>query len=142
MFYGLAEAESYFVNKVSVFVALAPVTKIPNTRAAVIQYAVDFYNELDDAFDLFGIDHLLGMNWLTNTTTKLFCNSMIEFCLLLEGLMATNDPDLDDADRYQVWLDHSPNGMSVRSLMIYAQNIKEDRFQVYAPDYNTFLSIG
>lgn len=31
MFYGLAENESYYKDKMSIFVALAPVTMLPNT---------------------------------------------------------------------------------------------------------------
>jgi len=35
MFYGLAENEAYFKDKVSIFVALAPVTQISHTEAAI-----------------------------------------------------------------------------------------------------------
>jgi hypothetical protein len=31
MFYGLAENEAYYKDKMSIFVALAPVTMLPNT---------------------------------------------------------------------------------------------------------------
>ena len=34
---------------------------------------------------------------------------------------------------------HEPNGTSVKSILHYAQNLKEDRFQVYSDDYNDIL---
>ena len=39
-------------------------------------------------------------------------------------------------------MDHEPNGSSTKALLHYAQNIKESRFQIWAPDYHTFLDIG
>ena len=39
-------------------------------------------------------------------------------------------------------MDHEPNGSSTKALLHYAQNMKEARFQAWAPDYHTFLDIG
>lgn len=35
---------------------------------------------------------------------------------------------------------HEPNGTSVKSLLHYAQNMREDRFQEYADDYADFFN--
>lgn len=142
MYYGLSEAQAYFKEKVSVFVALAPVTKIPNTQDFVLHFACDFYDLLDDTLSLLGIHALLRDNWLTSTTTALMCNHLPHFCVLIEEMFATADPAADNLDRFQVYMGHFPNGTSVRALLHYAQDIKEDRFQVWAPDFNTFLHIG
>ena len=37
---------------------------------------------------------------------------------------------------------HFPNGVPTQSLMLYAQNMREDRFQVFAPDYDHWFNIG
>ena len=34
---------------------------------------------------------------------------------------------------------HEPNGASVKSMMLYAQNMKRDRFQVYAPHFDDII---
>jgi len=34
---------------------------------------------------------------------------------------------------------HEPNGSSAQSIMLYAQNMREDRFQVFGPDYNKVI---
>ena len=35
---------------------------------------------------------------------------------------------------------HEPNGASVKALLHYAQNMREDRFQEWAPDYADFFN--
>lgn len=32
-------------------------------------------------------------------------------------------------------MDHEPNGSSLQSMLLYAQNMKRDRFQVWGPDF-------
>jgi len=142
MYYGLSEMQSYFESKVSVFVALGPVTKIPNTGAAALQWACHFYDTLDDAVNLFDYYEFLGSNFITDAATKLFCGAVPEFCVLIEEMFCTSDPDADDQDRFQVYLDHNPNGSPTKSVLHYAQDIKENRFQLWAPKFHTFLDIG
>ena len=100
MFYGLSNFESYYKEKMSVFVALAPVSMIPNTEAEIFKFAADFYDELDDTMNLLGIHSVLNATWYTNATTKIFCNSIPAFCLLLEKLFVSSDPAYDDQDRF------------------------------------------
>jgi len=47
----------------------------------------------------------------------------------------THDPKLDDLDRFAVYMGHEPNGTSVKALLHYAQNLREDRFQIWSDDY-------
>jgi hypothetical protein len=96
MYYGLAENEAYYKEKMSIFVALAPVTMLPNTQAEIFKFAADFYDELDDTLNLFNIHSVLNQTWYTSATTKLFCNAIPAFCLLLERLFVSSDPTYDD----------------------------------------------
>ena len=50
-------------------------------------------------------------------------------------MFISHDIAADDEERFQVYMDHEPNGASVQSMLLYAQNMKEDRFQVWGPDY-------
>ena len=136
MFVGLAENEkTYFADKTSIFIGLGPVAKIPNTQSGLLQFIVDFYDTVANTCDLFGIHELLGANWFTSSVTQLFCSNIPEFCELLLAFFTSNDPALDDNDRYAVYMGHEPNGSSVQALLHYAQNMREDRFQVWADDY-------
>jgi len=74
MFVGLSELEeSFFKDKLNLFVALGPVTKIPNTTTAFVGVGTTFYDVIADAANLFGVYNVLGSNWLTDTATELFC---------------------------------------------------------------------
>ena len=82
---------------------------------------------------------MLDANWFTSTACQLFCNSITALCKLIEGLFVSKNPKLDDSDRFAVYMGHEPNGASVKAILHYAQNLKEDRFQVYADDYTDII---
>jgi len=44
MYYALATNQEYMKTKVSVFVALGPVTKISHATSALLQFTKTFYN--------------------------------------------------------------------------------------------------
>lgn len=76
MFYALAEEEETYADKVSLFVALAPVTKIAHNTDPLLSFIILFYNDIARAADLFGIHELLGKNWITSTACTLFCKNI------------------------------------------------------------------
>ena len=77
----------------------------------------------------------MGKTWLTSTATKLFCGKISIFCQLIGKFFVNSHPKLDDNDRFAIYMGHEPNGTSVKSILHYAQNMKEDRFQVFSEDY-------
>lgn len=61
----------------------------------------------------------------------------------MQSWFVNSDPDIDDTDRFRIYMAHNPNGISTKSILHYVQTYKEQRFQVWAPDYNTnFFNIG
>lgn len=142
MFYGLSEKMDYFKNKVNLFVALAPITKIPNTQSKSLQFAAYSYRALYDAIDTFGVWEMLPSDWETSSLTKMLCNNLTSFCVYLEEFFATSDPGADDTDRFTVYMDHFPSGTPTQSILLFGQNIREDRFQIFAEDYVKWFGIG
>lgn len=68
MFYGLSEWEDYFASRVSVFVALGPVTKIPHGLIKLMNLGANhFYDLLADAANLFHV-YALGSDKAQNPT--------------------------------------------------------------------------
>ena len=55
MFYGLSMMEDYFAEKVSVFVAMGPVTKIPHSLPMMDSLADKAYDLMDRASKEFGV---------------------------------------------------------------------------------------
>ena len=89
MFTGLATNQDYFKDKVPLFVALGPVTKISHTGSEIFSFASHFYTELYDTCNVLGIHQMLGANWFTSTACSLFCTHIAEFCKLIEGLFVS-----------------------------------------------------
>ena len=139
MFTGLATNQDYFKDKVPLFVALGPVTKISHTGSEIFSFASDFYTELSSTCSVLGIHQMLGNNWFTSTACSLFCRDLTALCKLIEGLFVSKNPKLDDSDRFAVYMGHEPNGASVKAILHYAQNLKEDRFQVFADNYDDII---
>lgn len=102
MYYGasMPGLKAYFENKISVFVALGPVTKVTNTSSEIFKLAKDMYVPIDHFASTFGIHEILGSNWLTDNATKLFCNAVPPFCRALQRAFISSDPQADDTDRF------------------------------------------
>ena len=103
-------------------------TKVTHTTSELFQFVSNFYDLIVDAASIAGIHEFLGKNWFTSTASKLFCGSVPAFCDIIAQLFITSDPNLDDLDRFAVYMSHEPNGTSVQSMLLYAQNMREDRF--------------
>lgn len=100
MYVGLAENEAYFKDKIAIFVALAPVTKIPNTEVGLFKDAAFFYDELDDTCSFWGIHSVLNNTWITSGVSSTVCNLLPWLCLDLESIFVTADTEFDDKDRF------------------------------------------
>ena len=64
MFYALAKYGDSMREKLSLFVALAPVTKITNQKAELISVAADLYVAIKDAAELIHLYEIGGTNWI------------------------------------------------------------------------------
>jgi len=124
LYYGLSELQEYYDSRLNIFVALGPVTKITNEESNIIGLAAHFYDELDFFANLFGIHALLQRNFITNGVCKLFCSTLPWLCELIEFFFVSHDIHADDKDRFGVYMSHEPNGASLQSILLYAQNMK------------------
>ena len=141
MFYALSNNKAFFRDKVSIFVALAPVTKITNQKADMVSIAADLYVAIDDAAELIHLYEIGGANWFKNTLIRKLCTTIESFCLAIQKIISTDNPDTDDLTRFAVYMGHQPNGTPSRTIMHYAQNMREDRFQEFSPNYYTWFGV-
>ena len=139
MFYALATDEDSYKDKLSLFVALGPVTKITNTESELLKFFGSFYDTINDTTSLLGIHNIFANNWITSGAMDLLCTHIDTLCKLVESFFVTNETDLDDDARFKVYMGHEPNGASVKSMLHYAQNMKEDRFQVWSDSYGDLI---
>ena len=67
MFSALSENSDYFADKIALFVALGPVTKISHTQSQLLQLTAKFYDEVVNTGELLGIHEIGAADWFTHT---------------------------------------------------------------------------
>ena len=129
MFYGIAKQEEFWKERLNLYVALAPVTRIDHCGSDLFVFLSNVWRLFEDSLYLVHVYSILGP--IAAEGTKIACGIMPEFCKFAEGFLITSDPSLDNTDRFQVYMGHFPAGASVQSLVHYAQMIKEKDFYLY-----------
>jgi hypothetical protein len=175
MFAGASILKDFYDMRLSIFVALAPVTMLPNAGLETLKYAGTHYGQVDDAVWVSGmhaigstnnpgwvssdseqdlhdqIDHMMQNENNDNKGLKfelekegMFCSMLPDFCFNWTDSWENSDPSTDDQERYQVSLGPIHNGgqTPMKSILHYAQNLDEGRFQKWAPDYHRWFDIG
>ena len=72
MFYALQANPSYWNSKINLFVAAAPVTRLDHTTNPFIKFISEFTKQVEDAFLLFHVYHILG-DEVTSVGIHLVC---------------------------------------------------------------------
>ena len=138
MFYALATFQEEMIDKVAVYVALGPVTQITKCGSPFFQNIADDYETYLNLWTFFDQWEFMPDNWMNSTQAHYECGIVPWYCMWLETFFINTDPLADDPDRFTVYMDHQPNGSPTRSVLHYAQQMREARFQVWDPDYNQF----
>ena len=85
-----------------------------------MRYAGEKYKILDDFFRVAGIHSFMNNNYLTDKSMKLMADKMPDFFEMVEKNFVTSNPSFDNHDRFEVYIDHMPNGTSLKALLHYA----------------------
>jgi len=107
MFYALS-VDPWFNDKISVFVALAPVTKLTHATAKLIVLSFEKYNLLAKLYWAYDIQHS-GGDGTPDYNSR--CLTDPEYCAKIATLEDNSDPDSDDLTRLAVSAMH-PGGSS------------------------------
>lgn len=129
MFYAISRDEEFWAERLNLFAALAPVTRLDHTTNLLFKYFAGLGHSLASIANVFHIYYILGGG--TNEAIRLLCGPLPFICEVGEGFFITENPLLDDHSRFQVYMGHFPAGASVKSLDHYSQEITEKYFQLY-----------
>jgi pimeloyl-ACP methyl ester carboxylesterase len=127
MFYALATNQDFWAQRLTLFASLAPITRIDHTTNKIFGALAQDVNLFASALDLAHVYSVLGP--ISNWGTKIACSVLPQLCQFAEGFLITQDPSLDDSDRFQVYMGHFPSGASVHSFVHFGQVIKAKKFQ-------------
>jgi lysosomal acid lipase/cholesteryl ester hydrolase len=99
LFYALSSSDQLFYkDKLNLFVALAPMTKIDNTRSKLLLHIDSFYGWISKYLKRKNIHEVFG--WIWSEVFKIVCGSDLNFCTWGEGYIVTQNPTFDDSDRF------------------------------------------
>lgn len=124
MFSALATNQAFWKDRISLFVAYAPVF-IPNKNNLLFDLAAKNYNTIEKTLSKAGIYELFGNNWTE-------VSKMIR--VLIPGFTNTvlnqfTYAEFNDLDGAQRFIGHFPHGSSVRQIAHYGQMLVADQFQ-------------
>lgn len=140
MFLGSALNPSYFKEKVNLFVALGPVTKLQNIEVPVLKDTAHMWPETEYLALKFGAYNLFDAGWLEESATQMFCDALSAGCESLFMYLSGADGRVDDTARYDVFLKDFPAGNGYRNLVYYSQCImKDEPWSRY--DYGAILNM-
>lgn len=98
MFQALSVERDYWKERLNSFIALAPVTRLRNSKSTFFHMISPLGNYARDAMYAIGVYSLFGP--ITQTFTKYFCEYLESVCFFAEGLVITQNPKYDDPERF------------------------------------------
>jgi len=114
MFLGASLEPAYFEEKVNLFVALGPVSKLGDGGKTKSEW-----RQVEYLAKKFGAYNLLNLGWLEEDAAQLFCEAT-DICYDLIRMVADSNTDVDDLDRFYVFMKDFPAGNGYQNLVFYA----------------------
>jgi len=121
-------------SKISIFFALAPVTKLGN-MISPLKLVAPMASVIEKSFDLFGATgEFLPSNKLTEILALAVCGPSwvtLPVCRNILFLMMGYGCEYTNQTRLPVYTSKVPAGTSVQNMVKYAQSYMSDQFQYY-----------
>ena len=87
MFYALSKNEDFWAERLNLFVALAPVTRLDHTTSPLFKYFAGLGSPLSKVLNVLGIYNFLGST--SNKALKLICKPLPFVCKVGAGFFIT-----------------------------------------------------
>ena len=129
MFYGLATNHDYWVDKINLFVALAPVVNLSNTDSIFIK----FISNLDSILAFFA--RKMGKDEFFPQGAKVLEDGglcrYIPFCRMIFGFLDSIWNPYDDPRMLSASMGHFPMGSSAQQIRHFGQLVKNSEFRYF-----------
>ena len=137
---GLSMNYQYFKEKVNVFIALAPVARLDNTKALFLKLMAPEKDLIKDVMiNVFHYYNLFPPNWPQSALASVMCFLIKGVCEAFVSLFIDLDPSVDNFDRMTIYLYNIPSGAGYKSFLHYAQFITSKKFQRF--DYGSLMNM-
>ena len=131
MLLGASLVPWYFESRVNLFVALAPVASLHHVEVPIFKKIAKYWRVVQFVARKFGIFDMLNTNWWEEEASLLFCDELFGICDELLAYFADSDPEVDNLDRFNVFLANFPAGTGYENLIYYAQDIDHNEWRLF-----------
>ena len=143
LLFGMSYNETYYASRISLFMALGPVTNMNNSKSELLSFIASNDDLILDVCNLFGIYDMFPANWLDSTFMKVMCGYVPFLCNLGISLICDEDTSLDDETRLEDYVGgHFPSGTSLKCLDHYGQIMTSGEFRRYDYGNNNYEFYG
>ena len=125
---GLSLQNDWFKQRVTIFVALGPVSRLDHATNAILRVALKS-TVVFKTLRNFNINDFLPSNLITKTIFTLFCGTAPTACKYAFQILGDADPSVDSTQWARVYYGHYPGGISTKCLEHYSQIFNAKKFQ-------------
>jgi len=116
MFYAASVNPAYYEEKVSLFIALGPITHLANVESSLFKFFTSNNQLILETSKLLGIYEYFPANFLTTGAMTALCGVFPDICKFDTSLIFDGDPSVIDTERMKVYSGHFPAGASLYCL--------------------------
>jgi pimeloyl-ACP methyl ester carboxylesterase len=131
MFIGLSMLNDYYRERMNLFVALAPISRISNTESVPLQMIAKHITPMAALIEKIGMWNMFGPNYLVDNLVADFCDHALDFCVACLKAISDGDPSVDNLDRVKTYFTHIPSGSGYKNQLHFAQIINSAKFARY-----------
>ncbi len=109
-----------FSERVSIFIALAPVARLENCKSFILSTLASAKWAIIKLAKSLGMYEMFSSNYLTRTAMKTVCGTFPSLCKGVSVLFADTNPFHDDTDYFGSYMTHNPSGTSLDAITHFA----------------------
>lgn len=117
MFIGLSMLNDYYKERLNLFVALAPPTRISNTKCVPLQMVAANIGPISLFIEKIGMWNMFGPNYLVDNLVAAFCDYYLDLCVSMLKMLTDADPSVDNLDRERTYFTHMPSGSGYKNQL-------------------------
>ena len=131
MFIGLSMLNDYYKEKLNLFVALAPPTRISNTQSVPLQMIAATIGPMSLLMEKMQMWNMFPPDYATDNAVADFCDQNLDYCVAMLKVFTDGDPSVDNFDRVKTYFTHIPSGSGYKNQLHFAQIINSAQFARY-----------
>lgn len=135
MFAALSLKISAVRDNIKSFIALGPVVYVNHQTSELLDVVAN--SVFPTLLQQFGVQDFLPPNWATSAFGRALCTLFTFVCTDFLGFLADANTDVDNTDRFPIFIGHEPCGTSTLDMLHWRQMVLQSSYIFQLYDYGT-----